>query len=174
MTEQNSEKIKEYSKLNDYYLKISLSSNCLTLISLNTSLLDNILYFFNLTPEEINQNEKYKNMSLEQLYEKIIELIEKGKYMISGDKKSVVLSIYEGEKFDLSQDLQFFLIKSNEEHNQIYQDAMKKIISSFKKENTQIKNEMNELKMNCKAQSADVLCRTAPIAEVKSEEFKKD
>ena len=59
-------------------------------------------------------------MSLEQLYEKIIELIEKGKYMISGDKKSVVLSIYEGEKFDLSQDLQFFLIKSNEEHNQIY------------------------------------------------------
>ena len=174
MTEQNSEKIKEYSKLNDYYLKISLSSNCLTLISLNTSLLDNILYFFNLTPEEINQNDKYKNMSLEQLYEKIIELIEKGKYMISGDKKSVVLSIYEGEKFDLSQDLQFFLIKSNEEHNQIYQDAMKKIISSFKKENTQIKNEMNELKMNCKAQSADVLCRTAPIAEVKSEEFKKD
>ena len=174
MTDQNSEKIKEYSKLNDYYLKISLSSNCLTLISLNTSLLDNILYFFNLTPEEINQNEKYKNMSLEQLYEKIIELIEKGKYMISGDKKSVVLSIYEGEKFDLSQDLQFFLIKSNEEHNQIYQDAMKKIISSFKKENTQIKNEMNELKMNCKAQSADVLCRTAPIAEVKSEEFKKD
>ena len=174
MTDQKSEKIKEYSKLNDYYLKISLSSNCLTLISLNTSLLDNILYFFNLTPEEINQNEKYKNMSLEQLYEKIIELIEKGKYMISGDKKSVVLSIYEGEKFDLSQDLQFFLIKSNEEHNQIYQDAMKKIISSFKKENTQIKNEMNELKMNCKAQSADVLCRTAPIAEVKSEEFKKD
>ena len=174
MTEQENAKIKEYSKLNDYYLKISLDSKGLSLISLNTSLLDNVLYIFNLTSEEINQNAKYKNMSLEQLYEKIIELIEKEKYMISGDKKSVVLSIYEGEKFDLSQDLQFFLIKSNEEHTQIYQDAMKKIITSFKKENTQIKQEINELKMNNKTQSDDILFRTAPLGEVKSDKFKKD
>ena len=174
MTEQEIEKIKEYSRLNDYYLKIKLNSKGLTLISLNTALLDNILYIFTLNSEEIKQNAKYKNMSLGQLYEKIIELIEKEKYLISGDKKSVVLSIYEGEKFDLSQDLQFFLIKSNEEQNQVYQDAMKKIISSYKKENLNIKNEMNELKINNKTLSDDVLSRTAPIGDVKSTQFQKD
>jgi len=113
-------------------------------------------------------------MSLSQLYEKIIELIEKEKYLISGDKKSVVLSIYEGEKFDLSQDLQFFLIKSDEEQNQVYQDAMKKIISSYKKENLNIKNEMNELKITNKTLSDDVLSRTAPIGDAKSTQFQKD
>ena len=174
MTEQEIEKIKEYSRLNDYYLKIKLNSKGLTLISLNTALLDNILYIFTLNSEEIKQNAKYKNMSLGQLYEKIIELIEKEKYLISGDKKSVVLSIYEGEKFDLSQDLQFFLIKSDEEQNQVYQDAMKKIISSYKKENLNIKNEMNELKINNKTLSDDVLSRTAPIGDVKSTQFQKD
>ena len=174
MTEQEIEKIKEYSRLNDYYLKIKLNSKGLTLISLNTALLDNILYIFTLNSEEIKQNAKYKNMSLDQLYEKIIELIEKEKYLISGDKKSVVLSIYEGEKFDLSQDLQFFLIKSDEEQNQVYQDAMKKIISSYKKENLNIKNEMNELKINNKTLSDDVLSRTAPIGDVKSTQFQKD
>ena len=174
MTEQEIEKIKEYSRLNDYYLKIKLNSKGLTLISLNTALLDNILYIFTLNSEEIKQNAKYKNMSLGQLYEKIIELIEKEKYLISGDKKSVVLSIYEGEKFDLSQDLQFFLIKSDEEQNQVYQDAMKKIISSYKKENLNIKNEMNELKITNKTLSDDVLSRTAPIGDVKSTQFQKD
>ena len=174
MTEQEIEKIKEYSRLNDYYLKIKLNSKGLTLISLNTALLDNILYIFTLNSEEIKQNAKYKNMSLGQLYEKIIELIEKEKYLISGDKKSVVLSIYEGEKFDLSQDLQFFLIKSDEEQNQVYQDAMKKIISSYKKENLNIKNEMNELKINNKTLSDDVLSRTAPIGDAKSTQFQKD
>ena len=174
MSEQEIEKIKEYSRLNDYYLKIRLNSKGLELLSLNTALLDNILYIFTLTSEEIKQNAKYKNMSLEQLYEKIVELIEKEKYLITGDKKSVVLSIYEGEKFDLSQDLQFFLIKSNEEQNQVYQDAMKKIISSYKKENLNIKNEINELKINNKALSEDVLSRTAPIGDVKSTQFQKD
>ena len=113
------EKIKEYSRLNDYYLKISLNTKGLTLISLNTESLDNHMFIFSLSPEEIKENAKYKNMNVDKLYEKIIELIEKEKYLIKGDKNCVVLSIYEGEKFDLSQDLQFFLIKSNEEHQNL-------------------------------------------------------
>jgi hypothetical protein len=164
------EKIKEYSRLNDYYLKISLNTKGLTLISLNTESLDNHMFIFSLSPEEIKENAKYKNMSVDQLYEKIIELIEKEKYLIKGDKNCVVLSIYEGEKFDLSQDLQFFLIKSNEEHQKLYQEAMKKILSSYKKENTNMKKEINDLKINNKALS-DPLNRTAPIAEVKSEQI---
>ena len=56
------------------------------------------------------------------MYNKIIELIEKKKYLMNGDKNCIVLSLFEGETFDINKDLQFFLIKSNDEK------GMKKII----------------------------------------------
>ena len=64
MNEKEAEKIKEYSNLNNYYLKISLNKNNLSLIGLNTENLDDILYQFSITDEEIKQNNnKYKNQN---------------------------------------------------------------------------------------------------------------
>ena len=150
---QEEEKFKEFSCLNDHYLKISVTSQSLTLMGLNINKLDNILYVFSLTPEEIKQNDKYKNLSLNDLYEKIINLIEKKKYLISGDKNCIVLTIYEGEHFDIGKDLQFFLIKSNDTNNPNYENALKKIIMSLKKENITIKNELNDFKLDKKVKS---------------------
>ena len=52
MNEKEAEKIKEYSNLNNYYLKISLTEQNFSLIGLNTENLDNNLYQFNITEEE--------------------------------------------------------------------------------------------------------------------------
>ena len=108
MTEQEPEKVKEYSNLNNYYLKISLDKQNLSLIGFNTENLDDILYQFNVTAEEIKQNNsKYKNLSLTELYDKIIVLIEKGKYLIIDNKNCISLSLFEGDNFDLNKDIQF-------------------------------------------------------------------
>ena len=148
------EKFKEYSHLNNHYLKISLSSESLTIFGLNTELLDNNIYIFSITSEEIKQYDKFKDITLNSLYEKIIELIEKNKYLIHGDKNCLALSLYEGEKFDINKDHQFFLIKSSQKENDIYEKAMKRIISSLKKENTDMKKKLELVR---KRQSADFL-----------------
>ena len=115
-------KSKEYTLLNNHYLKISLTEQCLSLIGFNTEILDNNLYKLAISSEEIKKNDKLKKFSLNELYGKIIELIEKKKYLMNGDKNCIVLSIFEGETFDINKDLQFFLIKSNDEK------GMKRII----------------------------------------------
>jgi hypothetical protein len=156
MENQEFEKVKEYSRLNNHYLKISLTSDCLILIGFNTEILDNILYKFSIDSEEIKQNSKLKNLSLNQLFGKITGLIEKKKYMMEGDANSIILSLFEGESFDINKDLQFILIKSNEEEQEgTYENAMKKIIMSLKKENANIKKELDDLKFK-KRPSADL------------------
>ena len=136
---------KEYSHLNNHYLKINLTKTSLILIGFHTEPLDNILYLVNLNQEEIKQNSKYKNISLQKLYEKLIDLIEKNKYIITDDKNCIVLSIFEGDNFDITKDFQFFLIKSTEDQNKHYENAVKKIMMSLKKENTEMKNKLKAL-----------------------------
>jgi serine/threonine protein phosphatase PrpC len=136
---------KEYSHLNNHYLKINLTKTSLILIGFHTEPLDNILYLVNLNQEEIKQNSKYKNISLQKLYEKLIDLIEKNKYIITDDKNCMVLSIFEGDNFDITKDFQFFLIKSTEDQNKHYENAVKKIMMSLKKENTEMKNKLKAL-----------------------------
>ena len=148
MTEQETEKVKEYSNLNNYYLKISLDKQNLSLIGFNTENLDDILYQFNVTAEEIKQNNsKYKNLSLTELYDKIIVLIEKGKYLIIDNKNCISLSLFEGDNFDLNKDIQFFLIKSTDQQSEAYQNAMKKIIKSLKRECNDAKTQIEELQV---------------------------
>lgn len=155
MNNQGEEKFKEYSHLNNHYLKISLTSQCLTIIGLNIENLNNIIYKFSVTSEEINQNNKYNNISLNELYEKIIELIEKNKFFINGDHNCIALSVYEGDTFDINKDFQFFLIKTNEDEKASYSNAIKKIIMSLKNENVKYKTQIEELQLNNKAQSAE-------------------
>ena len=57
----------------------------------------------------------------------------------------MVLSIFEGDNFDITKDFQFFLIKSTEDQNKHYENAVKKIMMSLKKENTEMKNKLKAL-----------------------------
>ena len=156
MENQEVLKFKDYTRLNNHYLKISLTEQCLSLIGFNTEILDNNLYQFAVTPEEIKKNNKLKNFSLAELYDKIIDLIEKKKYLMNGEKNYIVFSIFEGESFDLNKDLQFILIKSNDDQSGTYENGMKRIIRSLRKENTEIKTELDELKVDKKALSEEI------------------
>ena len=145
---------KEYYNLNEHYLKINLTQEKISLTSFNTTLLDGNMYHTEITQEEISKNAKYKNINLKQLYEKIYSLIEKKKFLINNQGNCIVLSLIEGEQFDLNKDLQFILIKSNEQKTD-YQNAMRKMIMSLRKENTQIKGELDLLKLDKKAKSTE-------------------
>ena len=177
MNEKEAEKIKEYSNLNNYYLKISLDKNNLSLIGLNTENLDDILYQFSITDEEIKQNiTKYKNQNLTELFDKIIALIDKGKYMIIEEKHCISLSLFEGENFDINKDLQFFLIKSTDQQSEAYQKAMKTIIKSLKKQCSNAQNQILDLQLDLqlnKAQSEDLTKKPGNMSKSAINTFKK-
>ena len=177
MNEKEAEKIKEYSNLNNYYLKISLNKNNLSLIGLNTENLDDILYQFSITDEEIKQNNnKYKNQNLTELFDKIIALIDKGKYMIIEEKHCISLSLFEGENFDINKDLQFFLIKSTDQQSEVYQKAMKTIIKSLKKQCSNAQNQILDLQLDLqlnKAQSEDLTKKPGNMSKSAINTFKK-
>ena len=135
-------KSKDYTNLNKHYLKISLTDQCLSLIGFNTELLDNNLYQFSISSEEIKKNDKLEKFSINELYDKIIELIEKKKYLMNGDNNGIILSLFEGETFNTNKDLQFFLTKSIEDQRDTYEKGLIRIIRSLRKENAQ-KNQIN-------------------------------
>jgi len=156
MANQDVLKFKDYTRLNNHYLKICLTEECLSLIGFNTEILDNNLYQLAITSEEIKKNDRLKKFSLTQLFDKIIELIEKKKYQMTGDKNCIILSIFEGENFDINKDLQFVMVKTNDDQSGTYENGMKRLIKSLRKENTDIKTELEELKLDKKALSEDV------------------
>ena len=156
MANQDVLKFKDYTRLNNHYLKICLTEECLSLIGFNTEILDNNLYQLAITSEEIKKNNRLKKFSLTQLFDKIIELIEKKKYQMTGDKNCIILSIFEGENFDINKDLKFVMVKKNDDQSGTYENGMKRIIKSLKRENTDIKTELEELKLDKKALSEDV------------------
>ena len=145
---ENQEKVKEYFNLSNYYLKISLYKQNFSLIGLNAENLDNSLYQFNITLKEFEQNSnKYKNKSLSELYNKTIELIEKGKYLINDNKQCISLSLFEGENFDINKDIQFSLNKSNAQQNETYKNALIAIINNMKIGSNNAKNQSEEFKL---------------------------
>ena len=150
------ESFKEYFNLNENYLKISHSEQKISLVSFNSITLDGIMFQFDITIDDLKKNPKYNNMSLKNLYEKIIYLIDKKKYLISKENNCIVLSLFEGEKFDINKDLQFILIKINEKKPE-YENAMRKIIMSLRKENISIKGQLEQLNLDKKSNSVEFL-----------------
>ena len=148
------ESFKEYFNLNENYLKVSHSDQKISLISFNSITLDGVMFQYDITLDDIKKNPKYNNLSLKSLYEKIINLIEKKKYIIRKENNCVVLSLIEGEKFDIHKDLQFILIKINEKKPE-YENAMRKMIMSLRRENVSIKGQLDQLSLDKKAQSAE-------------------
>jgi hypothetical protein len=147
---------KEYFDIDEYYLKINLNQEKISLISFDTLLLDGITYHFSITNEDIKNNKKYNDMSLKEVYEKIVDSIENKKFVTDKENDFLILSLFEGDNFDINKDFQFILIKSTEK-NADYESAMKKIILSLRKENDNMKGQLELLSLNKKAESAQFL-----------------
>ena len=143
------ESFKEYFNLNDFYLKISINQERISMTSFNSKLLDGATYQFSITPIEIKENKKYNNISLQDLFQKIVNSIEMGKYLINKENDCVVLSLFEGNNFDINKDIQFVFIKSNA-HKTEYENGLKNMIINLRKEN-------DLLKLDKKAESAEFL-----------------
>ena len=148
MDDQAIIKFKQYINLSNHYLKIILTQEFLSLICFDNAIQDNILYQYSITPEEIKENSKMKQFNITELYDKIIDLIEKKKYLFNEDKNLIVLSLFEGESFDINKDLQLYLIKTKEDQSGTYEETMKKIIRTLFKENTELKTKLDELQSN--------------------------
>ena len=148
------ESFKEYFNLNEHYLKISQNDKNISLMAFNTTTIDNNMYRIEITPDEIINNQKYSNLSLKDLFEKIVNIIEKNKYIISKENNCIVLSLIEGDKFDINKDLQFILIKSNQKTPD-YENAMKKIIMHLRQENIAMKGQLEKYNSNKKPQGEE-------------------
>ena len=147
---------KAYFDIDEYYLKINLNQEKISLISFDTLLLDGITYHFSITDEDVKNNKKYNNMSLKELYEKIVNCIEQQKFVTNKENDYLILSLFEGDNFDINKDLQLILVKSTEK-NADYESAMKKIIFSLRKENDNMKGQLEQLCLNKKSESAQFL-----------------
>ena len=151
---------KEYFNLGNFYLKINLSQEEISLTSYDNKLLDGIIYQFLLTSEEIKENKKYQNIDLKHLFEKITNCIEKNKYIITKENNCLVLSLFENENFDINNDIQFILIKSVEKKDD-YENAKKKLAMSLAQKNKNKKIDFEPLNLNLnleqKSESAEFL-----------------
>ena len=149
---------KEYFNLGNFYLKINLTQEGISLTSYDNKLLDGVIYQILLTSEEIKDNKKYKNIDLKHLYEKIINCIETTKYKISKENNCLVLSLIEAENFDINNDIQFILIKSIEKKDD-YENAKKKLAMSLAQKNKNNNAAFEPLNLNLppKSESAEFL-----------------
>ena len=152
---------KEYFNLGDFYIKINLTQEGISLTSYDNKLLDGVIYQILLTSEEIKENKKYQNIDLKHLYEKIINCIETNKYIFSKQNNCLVLSLIENENFDINNDIQFILIKSIEKKDD-YENAKKKLAISIalkNKNNNKVNFEPLNLNLNLeqKSESAEFL-----------------
>ena len=105
---------KEYFDLNDHYLKIRLTQEKIHFICFNTISLDGIIYQLEISEDDMKKNQKYKELDLKQLFEKITNSIDNKHCLISNQNNCISLSLIEGENFDINKDLQFILIKTDE------------------------------------------------------------
>ena len=147
---------KEYFDLNDHYLKIRLTQEKIHFICFNTISLDGIIYQLEISEDDMKKNQKYKELDLKQLFEKITNSIDNKHCLISNQNNCISLSLIEGENFDINKDLQFVLVKTDEKIPE-YEDVMKKIINDLRNENTNMKNKFDELNLEKKAKSVEFL-----------------
>ena len=149
---------KEYFNLSNFYLKINLTQEGISLTSYDNKALDGDIYQVFISSQEIMENKKYQNIDVKQLYEKIINLIELNKFLLSKEKNCLVLSLIEGEYFDISKDFQFILIKSIVKKVE-YENAKKKLTISLRQKNPNMKenNEQLNLDLTKKSESAEFL-----------------
>ena len=135
------EEFKEYMKLNEYYLKIKLSSQNITLICFNKKFLSGYFYKSTITLEEIMNNPKYNNIDLNHLYKKILYSIDNEKYIFSTQNNSIILSLIEGKNFDVNKDFQYILIKESGNQNIEYTKILEKIVNLQQAEIDELKLE---------------------------------
>ena len=162
---------KEYFNLGNFYLKINLNQEGISLTSYDTKVLDGVIYQILLTSEEIKENKKFRNIDVKHLYEKIINLIETNKYIFSKENNCLVLSLIEGTNFDINNDVQFILIKSMEKKED-YDNAKKKLKISLIHKNNNKKDTTAQLNLNFEQKSESAEFLSYPGRPKKQEEHK--
>ena len=108
------ETYKEYYNLNGYYLKIAFENQQIFLICYNSILLDGIKYERCINSEAINKNDKIRNLSIKELYEIIIDKLEKKNFTINEENKHINLSLYKDFSNNTNLYLPITIIKSHQ------------------------------------------------------------
>ena len=140
------ELIKEYFNLNGYYLKVVYKNQEISLISYNSYLLDGIKYIKTINLNQIKENNNINQLSVSQLYDMINKKINEQNFHITGDKNSVILSIFKDKTPNKNNDLQLILIKNLQHSKNEYETVLSNIILNLREENKQMREEINQIK----------------------------
>ena len=140
------EVVKEYFNLNGYYLKVVYKNQEITLISYNSYLLDGIKYVKTINLKEIKENNNINQLTVSQLYDMIIKKINEQNFHITGDKNSVILSIFKEKTPNKNNDVQLILIKNLQHAKNEYEGILSNIILNLREENKQMREEINQIK----------------------------
>jgi serine/threonine protein phosphatase PrpC len=156
---------KEFYNLNGYYLKVFYQNHTIGLISYNSNLLDGIKYEKKINYEEIQKNEKIKNLTVFELYKYIIKRVEDQKFLLTADQNCATLTLFKGNSINPSTDLILCLHKIYKYDNE-YENVLSNIIISLREENRNIKKEISEIK-----NILNKLCEEKGIITNKSSNF---
>ena len=174
----NSQRIKEYFNINGYYLRLFLTNQQLTLISYNSVLLNGIKYESKINLDEIQRNDKIKNLTVLGLYELIIKKISEKKFMIKGDQNCVVLTLLEGSTFNADTDIQLSMLRNKYFFTSEYENVLSYVIMNLRNENKYMKNEINEIKNMLRSNNNNLTDRQshahAEVKLIKSLPFKQN
>ena len=140
------ETYKEYYNLNGYYLKIALENQQIFLICYNSILLDGIKYERCINSEAINKNDKIRNLSTKELYEIIIDKLEKKNFTINEENKHINLSLYKDFSNNTNLYLPITIIKSHQYTKNEYENVLSNIILNLREENKRMKEEIDKIK----------------------------
>ena len=140
------EKFNEYLNLNGFYLKVLLEGHQISLICFNSNSLDGIKYEKKINMDEINKNDKIRNLSISELYDVIIKKINGQKFSIFEENNYIKLSIFKGNNPNLNNDLHFILIKSFQYPKNEFEKVLANSILSLREENNNLRNEINQIK----------------------------
>ena len=136
---------KEFYNLNGYYLKIFYQNHIIGLVGYNSNALDGIKYEKKINHEEIKKNEKIKNLSVFELFKRMIKKIEELKFSLAEERNYITLTIFKGNTMNPSVDLQLCLVKIYQYGNE-YENVLSNIIKDLREENKNIKKELCEIR----------------------------
>ena len=137
----------------DYYLKLKYTNQQIEIIIFDINSLDGIKYYLIMNINEIYQiNNIFKSFNdIKEIYESIIQLIEKKNYKIIKENKCIILSLI----FNNNDEIKFKLNNIGKDTNEFVNALINKInilkneiklINEIKEENKKLKKENEEYK----------------------------
>ena len=158
-SDNNIFKYKEFYNLNGYYVKIFYENQKIIIRAYDINSLDGIKYECKKNINDILSN-YFKNNSIEEIIQKIIQMIENGKYALIKKENYILLSLIINDILKLQID---FLLNYDKKVNNEYIDILaneirilrnnNKLIKELKDENMKIKSDIEQIKKNKKVET---------------------